>query len=212
MLIVTSVEAERSAVLLGLGLGDEPGRHLVVETVGVGPAAAAAETARLLAISDPFDLVVSAGIAGGFGDRAPVGAMVLGARAVAADLGAESPHGFHSLQELDLGPSVAAAHPAVLAALREARPDAIVGDILTVATTTGTAERASELRRRHPEAVAEAMEGFAVATAATRANAGFVEIRTIANLIGPRDRAAWRIPEALQALSDAIGPLASLVV
>jgi futalosine hydrolase len=183
--------------------GADPGR-VVVEVVGVGPAAAAAGTARLLA-AGRYRAVISAGIAGGFPGRAAVGAIVLGARSIAADLGAESPDGFLSVEELGFGTSVLPADPELLAGLTAALPAAIVGDVLTLATVTGTAETAAALAARHPEAVAEAMEGFGVAVAA--AGLPFAELRAISNAIGPRDRRSWRLREALDALSTASGAL-----
>jgi futalosine hydrolase len=59
--------------------------------------------------------------------------------------------------------------------------------------------------------VAEAMEGFGVATAAHQSGVAFAELRTISNPIGPRDRSAWRIADALAALERAGRRLASLV-
>jgi futalosine hydrolase len=56
--------------------------------------------------------------------------------------------------------------------------------------------------------VAEAMEGFGVATATARVGLPFAEIRAISNPVGPRDRAGWRIPEALAALERAAAALA----
>jgi futalosine hydrolase len=64
------------------------------------------------------------------------------------------------------------------------------------------------LRGRYPDAVAEGMEGFGVAVAAAAAGIPFAELRTISNPIGPRDRAAWRIPDALAALAAAGAALA----
>jgi futalosine hydrolase len=46
------------------------------------------------------------------------------------------------------------------------------------------------------------MEGFGVATAAAGAGVRFAEVRTISNLVGLRDRGAWRITEALAALGE----------
>jgi futalosine hydrolase len=77
--------------------------------------------------------------------------------------------------------------------------------VLTVSTVTGTADRAGQLTARHPGAVAEAMEGFGVAEAAAAAGVPVVEIRAVSNAVGPRDRAAWRIGEALAALTTAFG-------
>jgi futalosine hydrolase len=207
LLIVTAVEAEAEAVRAGvLASGFDPG-SVVVVPVGVGPAAAAAGTARLLALAEaarvPYRAVVSAGIAGGFPGRAAVGATVLGARTIAADLGAESPDGFLPVDQLGFGRSLLDADPALLKHLVTALPAAVVGDILTLATVTGSARTAAALQTRHPQAVAEAMEGYGVACAAQTAGVPFAELRTVSNPIGPRDRAAWRLREAFSALTEA---------
>jgi futalosine hydrolase len=199
LLVVTAVVAEAEAVRAGA----DPD-HVVVEPVGVGPAAAAAGTARLLATGH-YRAVVSAGIAGGFPGRAPVGAVVLGARSIAADLGAETPDGFLAVEELGFGTSVLPADPKLLQSLCAALPEAVVGDVLTLATVTGTSSTAERLAARHPRAVAEAMEGYGVAVAA--ASLPFAELRAISNPVGPRDRAAWRLKEAFSALSTASAAL-----
>lgn len=211
VLVATAVAAERDAIRGGLP-GDPPG--LTVAAVGVGPAAAAAGTARLLALAEargrPYRMVISAGIAGGFAGRVELGAVVLARRSIQADLGAESPEapgGWQSLDELGLGSVIVPAEPAVLAALSAQLPAAVVGDVLTVATVTGTAARAETLAQAHPGAAAEAMEGYGVACAAAAAGAGFAELRAISNLVGPRDRGAWRIREALAALTSAAAAL-----
>jgi futalosine hydrolase len=199
LLVVTAVGAEAEAVRAGA----DPD-HVVVEAVGVGPAAAAAGTARLLA-AGRYRAVISAGIAGGFAGRAAVGATVLGARSIAADLGAESPEGFLPIEELGFGLSRVDCDPRLVKALSAQLPDAVVGDILTLATVTGTAATAERLRDRFPAAVAEAMEGFGVAVAAR--DLPFAELRAISNPVGPRDRAGWRLKEAFAALSTASGAL-----
>lgn len=74
---------------------------------GVGPALAAASTAGALtaaALADtPYDLVVSAGIAGGFQPDAPVGSLVVADEITVADLGAETADGFLTVTELGFG-------------------------------------------------------------------------------------------------------------
>ncbi|MEG3633162.1 futalosine hydrolase [Micromonospora palythoicola] len=208
LLVVTAVPAEAEAIQAGLA---DP--TVAVLPVGVGPAVAGAATARLLALAEmagrPYRAVVSAGVAGGFAGRVAVGGTVLGSRAVAADLGAESPDGFVPIDELGMpaellggGPALDA-DPELLATLRRVLPAATVGPVLTVSTVTGTAASADELVRRHPEAVAEAMEGYGVAVAASQAGVPFAELRTISNPIGPRDRDAWRMRDALTALTAA---------
>jgi futalosine hydrolase len=193
LLIVTAVEAEAEAVRAGVR---DPGVR--VAAVGVGPAAAAAGTARLLALDASITAVLIAGIAGGFAGRVEVGAAVVATRSVAADLGAESPDGFVPLASLGFGLST------VDYTLAIDVPGAVRGEVLTVSTVTGTAESAEALARRHPDAVAEAMEGFGAATAAAQAGVACAELRTISNLVGPRDRAAWRVAAALKALTSAV--------
>ncbi|MFG3254555.1 futalosine hydrolase [Streptomyces sp. NPDC048172] len=196
-LVVTAVDAERDAVAAADG-------GLDVLAGGVGPAAAAASTATALALARrPYGLVVSAGIGGGFHDGT---ALVVAERIVAADLGAETPDGFMPVTELGFGRDAHTAPPALVRDVARAT-GAVPGDVLTVSTVTGTAERAAALRGRHPRAAAEAMEGFGVAEAAAAHGVPVLEIRAVSNPVGPRDRAAWRIPEALAALTAAFSAL-----
>ncbi|MEU5786204.1 futalosine hydrolase [Micromonospora purpureochromogenes] len=208
LLVLTAVPAEAEAVRAGL---TDP--TVTVRPVGVGPAVAGAVTARLLTLAEaagrPYRAVVSAGIGGGFAGRVAVGATVLGTRSVAADLGAESPEGFIPVDELGMPPELLGggptvdADPELLAALCAALPEAVVGAVLTVSTVTGTAASTRALADRHPDAVAEAMEGYGVAVAAAHAGLPFAELRTVSNPIGPRDRGAWRMREAFTALTAA---------
>ncbi|MEE1815035.1 futalosine hydrolase [Streptomyces sp. SP18ES09] len=232
ILIVTAVAAEADSVSAGLGLGGPvllplPGgltmrRHqdrVDVLVGGVGPAAVAAATGTALAhgalTGAPYGLVVSAGIAGGFQPAAPVGSVVVSSAIVAADLGAETPDGYLAVEELGFGRSVhpvpAALTGRVTAALGAGPPYALA-PVLTVSTVTGTARRAAELAERHPTAAAEAMEGFGVAEAAAAHGVPVVEIRAVSNAVGPRDRAAWRIGEALGALRHTFELLGSTVL
>lgn len=202
ILIMTAVEAERDAVLRGLG--DCP--RADVRLAGVGPAAAAARTAMALA-EGGWRLVVSAGIGGGFPGAAGVGELVLADAIAAADLGVETPDGFLPVDELGFGSSRIAADPAwsdrLARRIEAAGLPLRRGPVLTVSTAAGTAATAAERARRVPGAAAEAMEGFGVAAAAAYAGVPVVELRAVSNAVGPRDRAAWRIPDALAALEAA---------
>lgn len=177
---------------------------------GVGPALAAASTAAALTAAAldgrPYGLVISAGIAGGFPPEAPVGSLVLADAITAADLGAETPDGFVPVTELGFG-TVTHRPPQDLVRAAMTAIGSRVGTVLTVSTVTGSAERASALRDRHPWALAEAMEGFGVAEAAAAHTTPVLELRAVSNPVGPRDRAAWRIGDALTALTEAFGKL-----
>lgn len=187
---------------------DLPGIAFDVLVGGVGPAAAAADTATALVLAD-YTLVVSAGIGGGFQPAAPPGSLVVADAIVAADLGAETPDGFLDVRALGFGHSVHLPPPELAARAAEAT-GALLAPVLTVSTVTGTAARAAELAARHPMAGAEAMEGFGVAEAAAAHGLPVLEIRAVSNAVGPRDRAAWRIGDALAALADGfrtLGPV-----
>ena len=123
---------------------------------------------------------------------------------MAADLGAQTPDGFVPVAELGFGTLRAPAAAADSPAPWRGPLSAAYGPVLTVSTVTGSAERAAELAARHPGAVAEAMEGFGVAEAAAAAGVPVLEIRAVSNAVGPRDRAAWRIGDALAALTDGV--------
>ncbi|AJY77932.1 futalosine hydrolase [Paenibacillus beijingensis] len=210
MLIMTAVEAEQNAVLRGLRGSD----RFDVRIAGVGPAAAAARTAAALAGSR-YDLVISAGIAGGFPGIAEIGSIVVADAIVAADLGAETPEGFTSVDKLGFGFSqIETDHlrlSRLAGALEAAGMSVHTGPVLTLSTVTGTSETAERLAALVPGAAAEAMEGFGVASAALLFGLPVLEIRTISNAIGPRDRSAWRIKEALEALEAASAVLTEVL-
>lgn len=205
ILVATAVPAERDAVARAFTHDS----RVDVIAAGVGPAAAAAATATALA-GTPYALVVSAGIAGGFQPEAPVGSLVIADEITAADLGAETPDGFLPVTELGFG-TVTHRPPNALVRDLAAAAGARTGAVLTVSTVTGTAVRAAELRARHPRALAEAMEGFGVAEAAAAHGIPVLELRAVSNPVGPRDRAAWRIGDALAALTEGFGKCAPVL-
>jgi futalosine hydrolase len=199
LLVVCAVQAERDALVAA-------GVTAPVLVAGVGPAAAAAAASRAL-VDAQYDLVLCAGIGGGFAPLEP-GDIAVAAAIVFADLGAETPDGFLPVSRLGFGDERYAVPPEVAAGIAE-RTGGRLGSVLTVATVTGTAASADELVRRFPDAVAEGMEGAGVAAAAALHGVATAEVRAISNAVGPRDRAAWQIPLALEALGRAIAAIAA---
>ena len=201
LLIVTAVFQERDAVLAGLGGVD----HDVI-VAGVGPAAAAAATARHLAMAGArglrYDGVVNAGVAGAIDSRVSLGDVVVATMSVSAELGVRLPDRFQPVEELGFGSSTIACLPGLTAGVSGHR-----GPVLTLATITGTDERARQLACEHPKAVAEAMEGFGVATAASQADLPFAEVRTITNSVGDRNVSGWDWRAGFAALSTAMSQL-----
>jgi futalosine hydrolase len=208
-----------TAVRLGPYLARRSGAVTVLAT-GVGGPAAAAGTAACLASAaaagEGFDLVVVVGVAGGFPGQAAVGDVVIADRMIAADLGAQTPPGeahpdgteaapgFLDLTELRLGPSALTPHPGIVTQLAQTMDglgrQVRVGAIISLSTATGTDARAGELAARH-DPLAEAMEGYGAAVAASAFGVPFAEVRSISNPVGRRDRARWDLPGAMSALS-----------
>jgi futalosine hydrolase len=191
---VCAVAAERDA----LGVLDAD-----VLIAGVGPAAAASAASAALAVGD-YDLVLSAGVGGGFAPLVP-GDVAVASLIAFADLGAETATGF---LELGFGSERYPVEPKLAVELAD-RTGGHIGTALTVATVTGTARRAEALLGRFPDAVSEGMEGAGVAAAAVRHGVAFAEVRAISNVVGPRDRDAWQLPRALESLRQALVALTS---
>ncbi|MGZ4665175.1 MAG: futalosine hydrolase [Frankiaceae bacterium] len=220
LLVITSVAEEAGAVLSGLApVSSRPIRigpygassisggtgSVTVLAGGVGAAAAAAATATALALR-PCAAVVNCGIGGAFPGQAPPCGIVVADLVVAADLGAQTEDGFEPLDALGFGPVSLAADPLLadtcLDRLAAAGLAARRGTILTVSTITGRPSRLAELMSRWGP-VAEAMEGYGVLLAAAKAGIPAVEVRTMSNVVGHRDVAAWDMTGALHALSQA---------
>ncbi|NBI28199.1 futalosine hydrolase [Chengkuizengella marina] len=200
ILIVTAVEAEKEAILKGL----HNTNNIHVIAAGVGPSSAAANTTRAIC-SSKYDVVISMGIGGGFADVVEVGSIVIANEIIAADLGVETAEGFCRLDELGFGSTLLKVDinlmNKVYQALKTTELIVHIGPILTLSTVTGTSETALKLTNRIKGAAVEAMEGFGVATAAHELNIPFLEIRSISNPVGPRDREAWRMKEAFEGLT-----------
>lgn len=202
MLVVCAVAEEAEAVEAGRTVRHE----LDVLVGGVGPAAAAASTARAIAENGqmgwPYDVVVNAGICGAFRGRAEIGDVLIATDSVAAELGVALPWRFQPIDELGFGSNRIGCNTVLTVAVEGVR-----GEILTLASITGSDGLAANLAHRHPDAVGEAMEGFGVATAAQQAGLPFAEIRSVSNYIGDRDVAHWEWATALKALTAVVREL-----
>ncbi|MFL6240405.1 MAG: futalosine hydrolase [Actinomycetes bacterium] len=227
LLVVTAVQQERDAVIRDLGPEslsfapyDEWG-GVVIETPagdahvvhgGVGPVAAAAITATALSLWD-YDLVLSAGLAGGFRGRAEVGDVVVASASIAADLGCRTDEGVLSLKDMGLGQDSGVAFGDAWRwqqRLADHAVPSVLGEVLTMSCMTGTDAEGDDLARRYPQAVAEAMEGWGVVWPAyLHRDVKVGEIRAVSNIVGKRNVSGWDIDAAFDALARAFGALLS---
>ena len=149
---------------------------------GVGPVEAAASTAGAIAIDRPA-AIVHVGIAGVRRARAlaPL-TLVIGTEARYHDLAVPA----------RLAPGVVVTDAALIAAVRDAFPEASVLPIGTSARIGGTTDTD-----------VEAMEGFAVLRAAQLAGVPAIEVRVISNEIEEEDRGRWHFDAAFAAITTA---------
>ena len=171
---------------------------------GVGKSAAAGTTAKFL---DParHAAVVSMGVAGALpGSNLSIGTSIIATQSIFADEGFLTPTGFTDISSAGFPPGPeggmgVAATPQLLELLQPAVDTA--GPIATVSTCAGTDALANEVVTR-TGAIAEAMEGGAVAVTAQRVSAEtwFSELRVISNTTGDRDKQTWDLPGALSIL------------
>lgn len=170
---------------------------------GVGKANAAGAVARLLDPSRHAG-VVSIGIGGTLGEAGlAVGEVVAATACAFADEGLLTPQGFTDCAAMGFGPgdfagmAVPVTGPWVEAlSAAGARP----GVVATVSTCSGTDAQARAVAER-TGAIAEAMEGAAVALAAHRLGAACGEVRAVSNTTGNRAAQRWDLPAARLALT-----------
>jgi futalosine hydrolase len=81
------------------------------------------------------------------------------------------------------------------------------GELLSVAEAAATPADAAARSERHPAAIGEEMEGFAVAIAAALFGVPLRIVRGASNLAGDRDHRGWRMADALRAVRARIEEL-----
>lgn len=184
---------------------------VVVCAGGIGKVNAAAATAVLIDRYQPH-IVINTGCIGAYmGSGLSIGNLVVASEEVLADDGVVVADGWKDLRSMNL-PSVDQRGLGcynLLPLSRHASEKAmqladhhgvllIRGRFATVSTCSGTRERGEELARRW-NAVAESMEGAAVAQVCLRCGVDCLEIRGISNMVEERDLKNWDIPRAVEA-------------
>ncbi len=195
VLVPTEIERRHLSRQPGFGV-DAP-----CELCGFGPVAAAARARDAIAAHEP-ERVILLGIAGTFDPAGlPVGTAAVFPSVLmhGVGVGVASFVPAPALGYRHWSPSGAGAADGTEAlALAHPVPPA-AGPLLTVCTAAATEAEARERRALFPDAVAEDMEGFAVALACRLAEVPVAIVRGISNAVGDRRFDRWQIPEALDA-------------
>lgn len=181
------------------------GHDIHVLTTGVGMVATAVRSTRVLA-RDRYDLALNLGVCGSFVAHLPPGCVVSITADRIGELGAEDGDAFLTAQDLKLldddeFPFVAGQlinaivpdHPVLQSLPRVSA--------ITVNTAHGRDESIARARVLfHPDV--ESMEGAAFMYACLTFDQPFAQVRAVSNMVERRNRAAWKLPEAIRALGD----------
>jgi futalosine hydrolase len=215
VLVVAATAAEIGPFLAGVGEGSDAGPRTTTRTfargqldaliTGVGMVATAAWCARALA-QQRYDLALNFGVCGSFDPALGPPTVVHVRSDRIAELGAEDGEEFVTAQELELlkqdefpftaGRLVNASPPpsAALSGLPSV-------DAITVNTVHGDAKSVADISRRfHPQV--ESMEGAAFMYACLIQRVAFAQVRAVSNIVERRNRAAWKLPDAIRRLTD----------
>ena len=208
-LILVPTEMERRILDPILFPATTPGCR--VELCGFGPVAAAARTAHLLAEQAP-ERVLLVGIAGRLDDRLAVGAAYHFERVACYGVGVGSGGGFAPAEAVGwhqwpgdsngtsptsgvpIGDVISCAIPCTAGGVGD-RADLL----LTACAAAACAEDVRTRKQTFPAAVAEDMEGFAVAFACRLRGVPIDIVRGISNTAGDRNTAHWKVAHALEA-------------
>jgi futalosine hydrolase len=176
---------------------------------GFGPVAAAARAAQLIAEHKP-ERVLLVGIAGSLDDRLAIGSAHRFDRVACYGVGVGSGGDFVPAAALgwqqwpgDAGDASAQTGGQIGDVISSAAGDRAGGEqtdlLLTVCAAAANAEDVRLRLQAFPGAVAEDMEGFAVAFACRLRGVPFDIVRGISNRAGDRDKARWQVAAAVEA-------------
>lgn len=170
---------------------------------GVGMVATAAAVARALARTS-YDVALNLGVCGAFDRTMPLATVVHVVADHVSELGVEDGPEFLAAHDMGLieadappltGGRLVNAYPPDSATLRHLPQ--VRG--ITVNTVHGDETSIAAVRARlHPDV--ESMEGAAFMYACLTAGVPFAQVRAISNHVERRNRAAWRLQEAIAAL------------
>ena len=176
---------------------------------GFGAVVAAARTARLIAEHRP-QAVVLVGIGGRLSDRLRIGEAYAFEQVACHGIGAGTGEAFMPAESMgwlqwpadghDSATRVGDVLPCTSGRVHATAPQA--GLLLSACAASADATDVRARLQLHPDAVAEDMEGFAVAAACRLAGVPLDIVRGISNTAGDRDRSGWLIEHACRAAAD----------
>jgi futalosine hydrolase len=199
ILIVAATAGEVAPIVARIGPSSE--RHELLVT-GVDMVATAALCSRALAKAH-FDVALNAGVCGSFDPALQPGTVVHVTSDRIAELGAEDGDTFLSIEALHLlGPEDRAEIVNVNPPASRALQALSAVRAITVNTVHGRESSIADVVKRFRPQV-ESMEGAAFMYACTVEGVRHAQIRAVSNIVERRNRAGWKLDEAIARLGDA---------
>lgn len=184
---------------------------------GFGPVSAAARTSQLIAELNPARIIL-VGIAGAIGESLPVGSASAFDEVACFGIGAGSGANFQTAGELgwsqwDSGNGTGSESRSTVGdvlPLLPAQAESLSGEpierrqLLTCCSASGSLDDVALKARNFPNAVAEDMEAFGVAMAASLMGVPLQVVRGMSNTAGDRRLSEWKIDDALKAAAEVV--------
>ena len=176
--------------------------NISFHATGIGMLASGVKLTQLTTTYKP-DLIIQMGIAGTYSKNEPLGKVMVVASESIADLGVRENGTFKDLFETGLQKENEApfkkrklTNPTIRS-LNVLKSDLVAG--VTINEITTSAKRIKEIIAAH-NPVLESMEGAALHYVGGLTKTPFIQIRTISNYVGERNKAKWKLKESVEQL------------
>ncbi len=190
-LVVVATHAE---IAPGIPLLDEHQIPYVI--TGVGMVATVYALTKALQRHTP-SYVLNLGIAGSLSDKLSIGSVVEVVQDTLFELGAENEDDFIPIEQLGFGIS---SWTSISPGPMHTTLDKVEG--ITVNKVHGNKRAIQQVHKRLPHICTESMEGAAVFYVCHEENMPCIQVRSISNFVGSRNKSTWNIPLAVQNLHE----------
>jgi futalosine hydrolase len=176
------------------------------QVIGIGMLATAVSLTKLVFLEKP-DIVIQAGIAGSFDTHLPLGKVVTINSETVGDLGVQENNNWQDVFDLKLvdANSVPFTNKQLpnpyLAQLNTLALEEV--HAITVNEISTNQQRILQLQAKYNPTI-ESMEGAALHYVCNSFQVPFIQLRSISNYIGERDKTKWQMQQAITNLNEAL--------
>lgn len=204
LIAATTFEIQTVTDYLKLHRYQLQGHTVSILITGIGSMATTYQLTKSIQQKRP-DYLIQAGIGGSFSQQFPPGRVALVAKEMNGDLGVEENGVFRDL--FDMGLQQDGEHPTTSKWLVNPHTEnwenqglPLVNGV-TVNEITTRPSRIEQLQQNYAVTV-ESMEGAAFHYVCLQEGIPFIQVRSISNFVGERDKKNWKMKEAITALNE----------